>query len=191
MPYRQVPLQSGQYYHVYNRGVNRQPIFLQPGNWLFFLKRLRDFFYPDKAEIIAYCLMPNHYHLLVCLQTDDFGPKVMQPFMISYTKAVNKQNNRVGPLFQGPFRAKWVEKDSHLLQLSRYIHLNPVRANLVDQPQDWVYSSYPDYLGLRHGKIPKPEIILDHFSSVQAYREFVEEPERDQLKPIQYLIDID
>ena len=191
MPIRPVPIQPGQYYHVYNRGVNRGSIFLRQENWLFFLKRLRDYFYPDMADIIAYCLMPNHYHMLVCPKSDDFGPKVMQPFTVSYTKAVNKQNNRVGPLFQGPFRARLVEKDSHLLQLSRYIHLNPVRAHLVDKPQDWVYSSYRDYLGLRHGKIPRPGIILDQFSSTQGYCEFVEEPQGDQFTTIQYLVSAD
>jgi putative transposase len=190
VPHRPVPLKSGHFYHVYNRGVNRESIFLRQENWLFFLKRMRDFFHPDKVEIIAYCLMPNHYHLLVCLKTDDFGPKVMQPFTVSYTKAVNKQNERVGPLFQGPFHAKLVEEDGHLLQLSRYIHLNPVRAHFVDKPQDWVFSSYQDYLGLRRGTLPKPGIILEHFSSIEDYREFVEE-EIDQYEAIQYLIEED
>jgi putative transposase len=188
MPYRYVPLKTGQYYHVFNRGVNREPIFPRKENWPFFLKRLQDYASPDEADIIAYCLMPNHYHLLVCLKSDDFGPKVMQPFTVSYTKAVNKQNNRVGPLFQGPFHAKLIKKDPHLLQLSRYIHLNPVRAGLVDRPEDWVYSSYPDYLGLRGGKIPKPGIILDHFSSIQAYAEFIEDANSDPCEGIQYLV---
>jgi putative transposase len=187
MPYRYVPLTAGQYYHVFNRGVNREPIFLRKENWLFFLKRLQDYI-SDKADIIAYCLMPNHYHLLVCLKCDDFGPKVMQPFTVSYTKAINKQNNRVGPLFQGPYHAKLVEKDTHLLQLSRYIHLNPLRSGLVDKAEEWVYSSYPDYIGLRRGKIPKPGIILDHFCSAQAYVEFTEGATSDQCEKIQYLM---
>jgi putative transposase len=147
---------------------------------------MRDFFHQDKVGIIAYYLMPNHYHLLVCLNSDDFGSEVMQPFTVSYTKAVNKQNKRVCPLFQGPFHAKLVEKDSHLLQLSRYIHLNPVRAKLVGKAADWELPSYQDYLGLRSGTLLKPGIILEHFSSIEDYREFVEEA-MDQYEAIQYL----
>jgi putative transposase len=190
VPIRKVPLKAGQYYHVFNRGVNRGAIFLRQENWLFFLKRMRDFFHPEKVEVIAYCLMPNHYHLLVYLNDDDFGPKVMQPFMVSYTKAVNKQNKRVGPLFQGPFHAKLIKDDGHLLLLSQYIHLNPVRAKLVDKPEDWVYSSYQDYLGLRRGTLPKPGVILEHFSSIEDYRAFVEEG-LEQYEAIKYLLEED
>jgi putative transposase len=190
VPIRKVPLKAGHYYHIFNRGVNRGAIFLRQKNWLFFLKRMRDFFHPEKVEVIAYCLMPNHYHLLVYLNDDDFGPKVMQPFMVSYTKAVNKQNKRVGPLFQGPFHAKLIKDDGHLLLLSQYIHLNPVRAKLVDKPEDWVYSSYQDYLGLRRGTLPKPGVILEHFSSIEDYRAFVEEG-LEQYEAIKYLLEED
>jgi putative transposase len=188
MPKRSTPLQAGHYYHIYNRGVNREAIFLRRDNWLFFLKRMRDLFNPELADIVAYCLMPNHYHLLVCLKSDEFGPKIMQPFGVSYTKAVNKQNDRVGPLFQGPFRAKLIHKDNHLLLLSRYIHLNPVRANYVERPQDWDFSSYQDYIGFRNGTIPKPGIIYKHFPTIESYREFVEGPDCDQDNTIRYLI---
>jgi putative transposase len=134
--------------------------------------------------------MPTHYHLMVYLNDDDFGPKVMQPFTVSYTKVVNKQNRRVGPFFQDPFHAKLVEEDGHLLQLSRYIHLNPVRAHLVKKPEDWVYSSYQDYLGLRRGTLPKPGVILEHFLSIEDYRVFVEEGLK-QYEEIQYLLEED
>ena len=188
MPIRKVPLRAGHYYHVFNRGVNRGAIFLRQENWHFFFKRMRDFFLPEKVEVIAYCLMPNHYHLMVFLKDDDFGSKVMQPFMVSYTKAVNKQNQRVGPLFQGPFHAKLVKDDSHLLRLSRYIHSNPVRAKLVEKPEDWVYSSYQDYLGLRQGRLSKPDVILEQFSSIDDYRKFVEEG-LEGYEAIQYLLE--
>jgi REP element-mobilizing transposase RayT len=116
------------YYHIYNRGVNYQNIFFNQENWLFFLRLLRRYCTPDKAAIIASCLMPNHYHMLVYLKTEVFGEEVMQPFMVSYTKAVNKQQGRVGPIFQGPYQAKWVNNERYLLHLTRYIHLNPVTA---------------------------------------------------------------
>jgi putative transposase len=171
----QPQFRAGQYYHVYNRGVNRQPIFLAKENWGFFIQRLREYFLPEYADIIAYCLMPTHYHLSVHLHHDDFGMQVMQPFGTSYTKAINKQHDRVGPLFQGRFRAVLVKDDAYLTNLTKYIHLNPVKAGLVKEPTAWPYSSYSDYIGLRDGTLPKPMIILNRFPSRQAYRTYVEE----------------
>ena len=97
----------------------------------------------------------------------------MQPLSISYTKAVNRQQSRVGPIFQGAFRAKLVDKTEYLLHLSRYLHLNPVLAGLVEDPEAWKFSSYRDYIGLRKGTLPKPDIVLSHFPSREAYAEFV------------------
>ena len=171
---RKVTFEAGQYYHLYNRGVNRQPIFFNEGNWAYFVKQLRQYAQPEHIDIIAYCLMPNHYHLLVYLKTQALSAKVMQPFGVSYTKAVNKQQERVGPLFQGRFKAVVVDKEGYVLDLSCYIHLNPVRARLVQRPEDWRYSSYQDYVGLRNGTLPNPEVVLAQFPSRQAYAEWVE-----------------
>jgi hypothetical protein len=105
----------------------------------------------------------------------------MQRFSISYTKAVNKCYNRTGSLFEGQFQAVHVDRDDYLAHLSRYIHLNPVRAGLVREPRDWEFSSYRDYLGLRRGTLPAPDVVLAQFPSREAYRTFVESdalPER-------------
>jgi len=163
-----------EYYHIYNRGVNRQAIFFVDHNWTFLLRRLRKHFLPDLVEIIAYCLMPNHYHLMVLVKSDDFSHKVMQPFGTSYTKAINKEQGRVGALFQGRFKGKHIAKDNYLLHLSRYIHRNPVEAGLVSKLMDWEFSSYRDYIGQRTGTLPKPSIILEQFTSVEDYAAFVE-----------------
>jgi REP-associated tyrosine transposase len=174
MPYRQTAFRAGSCYHLYNRGVNRQPIFFRDENWGYMIRRIRHYFRPELVDIVAYCLMPTHYHLLVYLKTDDLSKQVMQPFGLSYTKAVNKQQGRVGPLFQGPFQAVRVDRDAYLLHLSRYIHMNPVAAGLVERPADWVFSSYRDYIDLRRGTLPVTHAILSQFSSPQAYQEFVE-----------------
>ena len=161
-------------YHIYNRGVNREPIFYSRANKLFFLKRLRKYFITDKtASIIAYCLMDNHFHLLIQTHIEQFGQKVMQPFSVSYTKAVNKEQERVGPLFQGPFKAQLVDNDAYVIWLSRYIHLNPVTAQLVDHPAKWEFSSYSDYVGLRDGKLPQKRVVLELFDSPEQYEAFV------------------
>ena len=164
---------TGYYYHVYNRGVNFEKIFYIQENWQYFLRRLRRYFDPKKVDLIAYCLMPNHYHLLVFLKINDFSLKVMHPFTVSYTKAINKQQGRVGSLFQGPFQANQVDNDAYLLHLSRYIHLNPVDAGLVPLPEDWEYSSYRNYVGVCKDAIVHADIILEQFATPKEYADFV------------------
>ncbi len=185
---RKTKLIAGHYYHIYNRGVNRGKIFFQRQNWGFFLRRWRAYCLPELADVIAYCLMPTHYHILVHLKIDDFGHRVMQPFTVSYTKSINKQEGRVGSLFQGPFQAKEVSSDAYLLQLTRYIHLNPVAAGYVADPAEWVYSSYQDYIDLRKGTLPQMETIRQSFDHPQAYKMFVEDTPPSNLGKITHLL---
>jgi putative transposase len=182
MPQRSVELCAGEYYHLYNRGNNRERIFYERENYLFFLRRLRKYVAPI-LDIVAYCLMPTHYHLLALLKRADLSHQ-MQLLSISYTKAMNRRYDRVGALFQGAFRAKHVGRNDYLVHLSRYIHLNPVIAGLVERAEDWEFSSYREYIGLRNGTLPRPEIVLSQFPSPEAYREFVESytaPEREVI----------
>ncbi len=172
MPYR-APFEADAYYHVYNRGNNRQPIFFERENYLYFLRQLKKYLVAEGEEIIAYCLMPNHYHLLIHIGAQDFG-KSIQPLALSYTKAINKRYGRTGTLFQGRFQAGRVDREEYLLHLSRYIHANPVMAGLVDKPEDWEFSSYRDYIGLRGGKLPNSDVVLSQFGTLDAYRVFVE-----------------
>ena len=99
----------------------------------------------------------------------------MQRLSKSYTKAINKRYDRVGPLFQGQFQALLVDCSEHLLHLSRYLHLNPVVTGLVGKPEDWEFSGYRDYIGLRRGTLPTPGIVLSQFEGSDAYVEFVQE----------------
>ncbi|MCJ7584964.1 MAG: transposase [Anaerolineales bacterium] len=92
MPHRITPFFAGGYYHIFSRGNNRQPIFYERENYCYFLRQLRNYFAPDKVEIVAYCLMPNHYHLLAHLITDSLAP-LMQPLALSYAKAINKRSS--------------------------------------------------------------------------------------------------
>ena len=193
MPRRAIPLVAGHYYHVYNRGSNRQDIFFERESYLFFLRCVRKYLLNESeaktemgtqtsevletsevyASIVAYCLMPNHYHLLVCPHDDSLSRR-MQRFSISYTKAINKRYERVGPLFQGQFQASLVDCNEHLLHLSRYLHLNPVVTGLVGKPEDWEFSSYRDYIGRRRGTLLTPDIVLSQFEGSDAYVEFVQ-----------------
>ena len=185
MPRRSVPLMAGEHYHIYNRGHNRQDILFERENYLFFLRRLREYIIGETqtsevsetsevwTSVVAYCLMPNHFHLLVSPQDDQLSRR-MQRFSISYTKTMNERYERIGALFQGQFRAAHVDRNEYLLHLSRYIHLNPVAAGLVARPEDWEFSSYRDYVGLRRGTLPNPSIVLSQFATPAEYQKFVE-----------------
>ena len=173
MPRRLTEFHPGEFYHVYNRGANCAAIFFERGNYLFFLRRLREKLTTEHVTVLAYCLMPNHYHLLVRLESEEFS-KSMQAFGTSYTKAINRQTGRTGTLFQGRFQAKHVVDETHLVHLSRYIHLNPVMARLVTKPADWEFSSYPEYAGIREGTLPCTEVMLREFASREHYHRFVE-----------------
>ena len=173
MPRRLTLLPPGNYYHVYNRGNNRQPIFFERENYLFFLRQIRKYS-AGCADIVAYCLLPNHYHLILYLINSDLSTQMMA-LSVSYTRAINKRYHRVGSLFQGQFESILIDRDEYLLHLSGYIHRNPVKAGLVKHPQEWEFSSYCDYVDLRNGSLPKPDIVLSQVPSREAYRVFVEE----------------
>jgi len=199
MPRRTCPLMAGEHYHLYNRGVNRQRIFFERENYLFFLRRVRRYLMgevqtSEVAEtsevwtaVVAYCLMPNHFHLVVCPQDDQLSSR-MQRFSISYTKAMNKRYGRVGALFQGQFQAVHVDRNEYLLHLSRYLHLNPVASGLVDRPEEWEFSSYRDYVGLRQGTLPRPDMVLSQFTRQSMYQAFVESYEPRDKRIVAHLL---
>ena len=180
MPRRETPFVPGLYYHIYNRGNNRQSIFFQPENYLYFLRKVKRYVTP-LAKVVVYCLMPTHYHMLLRIQTtSEFLEnsevslsRAMMRLSVSYTKAINKRFERVGSLFQGQFQAKPIENDPHLLNLCVYIHANPVKDGLVALPEDWIYSNYLEWLGQRDGTLVDREFVQENFGSPAEYQELV------------------
>ena len=116
-------LQIGNFYHVYNRGNNRQTIFFERENYIYFLRLIKEHLITNAVDIVAYCLMPNHYHFLVYLR-DETLSDAMKSLSLSYTKAINKRFNRSGVLFQGRFQSIEVLETDYLENKIKISHLN-------------------------------------------------------------------
>ena len=202
MPRRETPFLPDQYYHFYNRGNNRQAIFFEWDNYLYFLKGLKKYVVPH-VDVLVYSLMPTHYHVLgrvkpnqtseVLKTSEVLGAEVsrkvslaMQKFGISYTKAINKRFSRVGALFQGQFQGKPVQTYAHLLNLCIYIHANPVKDGLVALPEEWEYSNYLEWMGLREGTLVNHGFIHENFGSPEDYKRLITEYIKTRYLPEEF-----
>jgi putative transposase len=185
------------YYHIFNRGVDKRTIFQDREDYTRFLYFLKIYLsstdllhreFPllrtnivsnnlhGKVELLAFCLMPNHFHLLVNQKEKDGITKFMRPLMNAYTKYFNSRHERVGHLFQGVYKAILVDTDEYLLHLSRYIHLNPLDRGATVDEYEW--SSYPYYLDKKESDWLNPKQITDYFSKTKltnSYKSFVED----------------
>ena len=174
MAKRKVEFFQGGYYHVYNRGANREVIFCSDANYNFLLRRIKENLDKWQVAVIAYCLMPNHYHLALRQDSEHPLSGFIQAVFNSYTKAYNKMWQRSGTLFEGPFEAIRVEDEQYLLQLCRYIHRNPLDACLVKNLRDWKYSNYPEWVNQRSGTLVDHSFVRELFPDPKAYIDFVE-----------------
>ena len=170
------------YYHLYNRGVNKRVIFKDQADYAVFLNLLKrylndqptkdkkgrqyDWLYQD-MELLAFCLMPNHFHLLIYQSKPEAMTRLLRGVATAYTTYFNKKYHRVGPLFQDRFKASMITRDDYLHHISRYIHLNPRGYEF------WEFSSLPYYLGEKKAGWVRPEKILELFDSPQEYKRFV------------------
>ncbi len=149
-------------YHLLSRGNAKQNIFLSKKDYREFLERLRQIKKKKPFSLYAYCLMPNHFHLL--LEAQQWSPSIiMQRLLTSYTLYFNTIHQRCGHLFQGRYKSILCEKDSYLLELIRYIHLNPVRAGLVKFPEDWEWSGHRENLGTSQDLTIDQGKVLSYF----------------------------
>ena len=176
-------------YHVYNRGNNSQPIFFIAANYNHFLNKIRNELNPI-CETLAYCLMPNHFHLLIlatedsCREIPAYGGKPMQLLarkigllLSSYSQQINKQRGTTGSLFQQKTKARCVSTPvtdqttlrrgptvstpSYIINCMHYIHQNPLKAKLVTKMEEWEHSSFAAYAGLRTNDLCNKERIIE------------------------------
>lgn len=138
----------GAFYHITSRGNEQKPVFKSKRDREKFLEYLKSATERYNAIIHLYCLMDNHYHLLIETPSGNL-PQIMLHINGAYTNYFNKKRGRAGHLFQGRYKAILVEADEYAKELSRYIHLNPVRAGIVELPEKYEWSSYPYYIGAK------------------------------------------
>jgi len=163
MPKRTIDLIVGDFYHIYNRAVTNNKLFIEERNYWFFISKIKKYLL-NTTDILAYCLMPNHYHLVVKLRDINL-PTSMQRLAMSYTGAFNKVYGRSGHLFQGRYQMRLIHSLKHLVQVVNYIHLNPCSAGLTRSPEERKLSSYLEYIGERNVDFIKPEIVLEVYGS--------------------------
>lgn len=209
MSSRKTILATGEYYHVFNRSVQKLPIFKGKRECDLFLESVGYYLQPnppvkfstyrknkDRYPILLqdkivtavnYCLIPNHFHFTLCQNIDKGIREFIRKISSSFAHYFNIKNENSGPVFEDNFQAVRIESNEQLIHLSAYIHLNPVTSYLVENPEDYFYSSYRVYLGLEKSEIIDPSIVLEQFSSTGEYRKFVMEQklyqrEKDKIK---------
>ncbi len=164
----------GAVYHVMNRGLDRQNVFVERNDYQAFFKTVSEAHDLWGIEVFAYCLMPNHYHL--CLRTPQGNlSRVMRHVDGLYTQRFNRSHERDGSLFRGRYKAIVVDADEYLIAVVRYIHLNPVGAKLASQPEEYSWSSHEVYLeGTRFKPWVNSKEVLDHFGSTSEFHQYIQ-----------------
>ena len=163
-------------YHLVQRGNNRQACFFAEEDYRLYLSLLKDYSQRYGVNVHAYVLMTNHYHLLATPSNEDSISRMMQCLGSRYAYYMNKQYRRSGTMWEGRHKSSVVDKQNYLLKCYRYIELNPVRANMVAQPEEYLWSSYStnawgdhsDWLVAHEGY---RELGRSHSERCTAYRE--------------------
>lgn len=188
------------FYHIFNHAVGKENLFNNHENYIFFLSRFDNYISPI-AKTFCYCLMPNHFHLLVQIRDEnvirklarnneedfDFHKFVMQQFsnfLNSYAKAFNKQNNRRGALFLDFTKRNEVKNESYFSKVINYIHQNPVHHRFCKSAADWDYSSYNSIISTNKNSKLERNAVFDWFGGVE---EFVAFHEKEKFSNFDFL----
>ena len=185
--------------HVYSRGNNRQQTFFTAQHYLYFIRKIREQIAPH-CELLAYCLMPNHFHLLLFATPSSVGagPVRSQPLIrgigaaISfYSQGLNKERDNTGSVFQNKTKAKFLLDSVVVHTCFHYIHQTPVRAGLTGTLAEWSYASYRDYAGLRSGTLCNHRRASELLDLPATPADFVRESQLildpDRVRPAWYL----
>lgn len=172
--------EEGAYYHIYNRGNRKQHIFLEDRDYKRFLDKVLEYKESLPLNIVAYCLMPNHFHFLIKSISPLSVSKFFSNLCNSHSKYFNTKYETVGSLFQGRFKSIKVEEDDYLVHLSRYIHLNPASllygVPAIEKLINYKWSSLSQYLSGTKSDLVDSSVVLDYFAkdnSVDDYKMFI------------------
>lgn len=195
MDIRNSKLHPGQYFHIFNRGINGMPVFFEKKNYHFFLKQYSKYVHPF-VKTFAYCLLENHYHLLIQVREEEelklaIKKNIDEPFhwhvsngfssfLQSYTRAMNKVYDRTGAIFETPFKRIEVTEDSYFSTLIRYIHHNPQKHRIIKDFRDYPYSSYHAHLYESATKLNREE-VLEWFKGRKHYETFHQDQKQTTL----------
>lgn len=191
-------LEKGGIYHVFNRGVSKVDIFKDDQDFGVFLSRLKENLFPEKEnrlkratsqrkklpsgafDLVCYCLMPNHFHLIIQQKTELPISKLVSKVCTSYSMYFNKRYNRVGSLFQDTFKSVLIKDNEQLLWTSLYVHENPIKAAMLENLMNYKWSSFKDYSNLEESGMCKKEILLEQFSSSGFYLDYFRDSEKNK-----------
>lgn len=170
------PLQFDKFYHIYNRGINSENLFKETTNYEYFLSLYREHI-DIIADTYSFCLMKNHFHLLVKIKSEEelenFSKRhISQSFSNlynAYTKAFNKKYHRHGALFERPFKRKLIKNENYLLNLIQYIHNNPVHHGFCENPIEYPWSSYLSCLSQKPTRL-KREKVIELFEDIENFK---------------------
>ncbi|EKB48516.1 transposase [Cecembia lonarensis] len=158
-------------YHIYNKANGDEKLFKSDDNYFYFLEKFNTYL-GNKVGTLAYCLIPNHYHFLVKVNSDISDEqlvKAFSDFQNSYSKSYNKVFSRNGSLFQRKFKRKKIKSEEYLTRIIIYIHQNPVKHQLTKGPFEWRFSSFQAYLSDRSSKVSR-ELALEWFGGLEGFR---------------------
>lgn len=182
MPTAPRAIAPGEIYHIYNRGANKKTLFHNDQDYNRFVMKMCEYKEKFPIEILAYCLMPNHFHFLIREPTDPKGrggpygsniTNFLHRLATSYSKYYDhRYEHHSGRVFQGTFKTKHVADDAYYSQLCAYIHDNPVRKKLADKPAEWPFSSYAALVGLRDDNLSSDAPELRDSSHARIYADF-------------------
>lgn len=164
----------GLLYHVMARGNNGQKVFLSDKDYEAFLDQLVVVRGRYRFYLYAYVLMPNHFHLLLEVRESPTA-RIMQSLLTGYVRRFNRIHRHKGHLFQGRYKAIACDRDSYLLELVRYIHLNPLRAKMVRQPGRWSWSGHGEYLRTNYRGLIDPGPVMEELGTAKRYEAFIRE----------------
>lgn len=173
--------ESGQYYHIYNRGNNKENIFIEEKNYGYFLEKMKKYLLPI-ADVYAYCLLKNHFHIVLRIKDNEdlpekFKKKIHLPFsnlFNSYAKSINTSYGRIGSLFQEHLQRNRIENEEYLKQLIVYVHLNPIKHKFTKSFETYLHSSYRSFVSDKETSIDR-SFILELFGGIENFKFYHDE----------------